>query len=395
MLGEERRAEHEGALTEPASGRLVSPDIRDEFGLETIDMNMGPQHPAMHGLLRLILELDGETVVRCDPVMGYLHRSKEKISENRMYPAVIPITDRLDYFNNMAMEHGYCLAVENLLDVEIPPRAEALRVLMAELSRLMSHIPSIGFLLLELGAFTPILYAFREREPAQNIMEAVTGARMMFHYIRIGGVKADLPEGIPEAMWSYIEGLEKRLQPDFVDLIEGNEIFISRTRGIGKITQEKAVEMGLTGVPLRCTGVEFDVRKHYPYGWYKNLAFDVITDEAGDVEASYRCRIGEVRQSIQMIKQILENLPEGEVMADLGRRIRPNEADGIGRVESARGEYAVHVVSDGSDTPYRVHYRTPCTVNMQLLQEIVPGHYLPDIMPIMGLVDPVSGSWDK
>ena len=394
MLSEERRIER-AALSGRAAGRLANPDVRDEFGLETMDMNMGPQHPAMHGLLRLILELDGETVVRCDPVMGYLHRSKEKISENRMYPAVIPITDRIDYMNNMAMEYGYCLAVEKLLDVEIPPRADAIRALMNELSRIMSHIPSIGFLLLELGAFTPILYAFRERERIQTIMEAVTGARMMFHYIRIGGVKADLPEGIPEQMWEYIEGLEQRLQPDFIDLIEGNEIFIARTRGVGKIAQEKAIEMGLTGVPLRCTGVEFDVRKHYPYGWYKNLDFDVVTDEAGDVEASYRCRIGEVRQSIRMIKQILENLPEGEVMGDMGRRIRPEEGDGIGRVESARGEYAVHVVSDGSDTPYRVHYRTPCTVNMQLLQEIVPGHYLPDIMPIMGLIDPVSGAWDK
>src|SRR3712207_4313223 len=171
MLGEERHTESMSTLGGRTSGRLASPDVRDEFGLETIDMNMGPQHPAMHGLLRLILELDGETVVRCDPIMGYLHRSKEKISENRMYPAVIPITDRLDYFNNMAMEHGYCMAVEDLMGVEIPPRAEALRVLTAELSRLMSHIPSIGFLLLELGAFTPILYAFRERERAQNIME--------------------------------------------------------------------------------------------------------------------------------------------------------------------------------------------------------------------------------
>ena len=395
MLSEERSRTEETGLTEPAAGRLAQPDIRDEFGLETIDMNMGPQHPAMHGLLRLILELDGETVVRCDPVMGYLHRSKEKISENRMYPAVIPITDRIDYMNNMAMEYGYCLAVEKLLDVEIPPRADAIRALMNEFSRIMSHIPSLGFLMLELGAFTPILYAFRERERIQGIMEEVTGARMMFHYIRLGGVKADLPEGMPEQMWEYIEGLESRLQPDFIDLIEGNEIFIARTRNVGKMTPEKAVEMGLTGVPLRCTGVEFDVRKHYPYGWYKNLDFDVVTDEAGDVEASYRCRIGEVRQSISMIKQILQNLPEGEVMGEMGRRIRPTEGDGIGRVESARGEYAVHVVSDGSDTPYRVHYRTPCTVNMQLLQEIVPGHYLPDIMPIMGLIDPVSGAWDK
>jgi NADH-quinone oxidoreductase subunit D len=394
MLSEERRTES-AALSGRASGRLANPDVRDEFGLETLDMNMGPQHPAMHGLLRLILELDGETVVRCDPVMGYLHRSKEKISENRMYPAVIPITDRIDYMNNIAMEYGYVLAVEKLLDAEIPPRADAIRALMNEFGRIMSHIPSIGFLMLELGAFTPILYAFRERERIQNIFEAVTGARMMFHYIRIGGVKADLPEGMPEQMWEYIEGLEQRLQPDFVDLIEGNEIFIARTRGIGKITQEKAVEMGLTGVPLRGTGVEFDVREDYPYGWYKNLDFDVITDTEGDVEASYRVRIGEVKQSIRMIKQILEDLPEGEIMADLGRRIRPAEGDGIGRVESARGEYAVHVVSDGSDTPYRVHYRTPCTVNMQLLQEIVPGHYLPDIMPIMGLIDPVSGAWDK
>ena len=394
MLSEERRTESAN-LSGKASGRLANPDIRDEFGLETLDMNMGPQHPAMHGLLRLILELDGETVVRCDPVMGYLHRSKEKISENRMYPAVIPITDRIDYMNNIAMEYGYVLAVEKLLDAEIPPRADAIRALMNELGRIMSHIPSIGFLMLELGAFTPILYAFRERERIQNIFEAVTGARMMFHYVRIGGVKADLPEDIPQQIWDYIEGLEQRFDSDFVDLIEGNEIFIARTRGVGRITPEKAIEMGLTGVPLRCTGVEFDVRKHYPYGWYKNLDFDVITDEAGDVEASYRVRIAEVRQSIRIVKQILENLPEGEVMADLGRRIRPTEGDGIGRVESARGEFAVHVVSDGSDTPYRVHYRTPCNTNMQLLQEIVPGHYLPDIMPIMGLIDPVSGAWDK
>jgi NADH-quinone oxidoreductase subunit D len=217
MLGEERHTEGI-TLSGRASGRLASPDIRDEFGLETIDMNMGPQHPAMHGLLRLILELDGETVVRCDPVMGYLHRCQEKIAENRMYPAVIPLTDRLDYFANMFNEHGYCLAVEDLLDVEIPPRAEYIRVLMCELMRLASHIPSIGFLMLELGAFTPILYAFRERERIQNIFEAVTGARMMFHYIRIGGVKADLPDGMPEKIWEYVEGLERHFKPDFVGL---------------------------------------------------------------------------------------------------------------------------------------------------------------------------------
>src|ERR687893_1634827 len=221
--------------------------------------------------------------------------------------------------NNMAMEYGYCLAVEKLLDVEIPSRADAIRALMNELSRIMSHIPSIGFLMLELGAFTPILYAFRERERIQTIMEAVTGARMMFHYIRIGGVKADLPEDIPEKIWKYVESLEANLERDFVDLIEGNEIFVARTRDVGKMTQEKAIEMGLTGPPLRCTGVDFDIRRDYPYGWYPNLDFDVITDEAGDVEASYRVRIGEVKQSIRIIKQILEDLPEGEVMADLGR----------------------------------------------------------------------------
>jgi NADH-quinone oxidoreductase subunit D len=395
MLGEERRTEESSTLTQPATDRLVSPDVRDEFGLETIDMNMGPQHPAMHGLLRLILELDGETIVRCDPIMGYLHRCQEKIAENRMYPAVIPMTDRLDYFANMHNEHGYCLAVEDLLEVEIPPRAEYIRVLMCELMRLASHIPSIGFLLLELGAFTPILYAFRERERIQDIFEAVTGARMMFHYIRIGGVKADLPPDIPEKIWGYVESLEKNFKPDFVDLIEGNEIFISRTRGVGKMSQEKAIEMGLTGPPLRCTGVDFDVRRDYPYSVYPELDFDVITDTAGDVEGSYRVRIGECLQSIRIIKQCLEKIPEGEVMADLGRRIRPPEGEGFGRIEGPRGEFAVHIVSDGSDTPYRVHYRDPSFVNMQLLQEVVPGHYLPDIMPIMGLVDPVSGGWDK
>jgi NADH-quinone oxidoreductase subunit D len=396
MLGEQRRMEEEvSALTDPTSSRLVGPDVRDEFGLETIDMNMGPQHPAMHGLLRLILTLDGETIMRCDPIMGYLHRCQEKIAENRMYPAVIPMTDRLDYFANMHNEHGYCLAVEDLLDVEIPPRAEYIRVLMCELMRLASHIPSIGFLLLELGAFTPILYAFRERERIQSIFEAVTGARMMFHYIRIGGVKADLPPDIPQKIWDYVESLELNFKPDFIDLIEGNEIFISRTRGVGQLTQEKAVEMGLTGPPLRCTGVDFDIRRDYAYSVYPELDFDVITDTAGDVEGSYRVRIGECLQSIRIIKQCLEKMPEGEVIADLGRRIRPAEGEGFGRVEGPRGEFAVHVVSDGSDTPYRVHYRDPSFVNMQLLQEIVPGHYLPDIMPIMGLIDPVSGGWDK
>ncbi|MGI9048353.1 MAG: NADH-quinone oxidoreductase subunit D [Rubrobacteraceae bacterium] len=394
MIGEERRTDNV-SLAGRESGRLAAPDIRDEFGLETLDMNMGPQHPAMHGLLRLILELDGETVVRCDPVMGYLHRCQEKIAENRMYPAVIPLTDRLDYFANMHNEHGYCLAVEDLLDVEIPPRAEYIRVLMCELMRLASHIPSIGFLLLELGAFTPILYGFRERERIQSIFEAVTGARMMFHYIRIGGVKADLPEDIPEKIWEYIAGLEERFQSDFVDLIEGNEIFVSRTRGIGKMTGEKALEMGLTGPPLRCTGVDFDIRRDYPYSVYPELDFDVITDDAGDVEAAYRVRIKECLQSIRLIKQTLEKMPEGEVMADMGRRLRPPEGEGFGRVESPRGEFSVHVVSDGSDTPYRVHYRDPSFANMQLLQEVIPGHYLPDIMPIMGLIDPVSGGWDK
>lgn len=395
MLERERVDYLDHTVTGRQSGRLAQPDVRDEFGLEALDMNMGPQHPAMHGLLRLILELDGETVVRCDPVMGYLHRCQEKIAENRMYPAVIPLTDRLDYFANLHNEHGYVLAVEDLLGTEIPPRAEAIRVLMAELMRLASHMPSIGFVMLELGAFTPILYAFRERERIQNIFEAVTGARMMFHYFRIGGVKADLPPGITEQIWEYVEHFEERFQPDLVDLIQGNEIFVGRTRGVGTLTQEGALEMGLTGPPLRCTGIDFDIRRDYPYSWYDRVEFDVITDEAGDVEASYRVRVKECLESIKIIKQILEMIPEGEVMADMGRRIRPPEGEGFGRVEGARGEFAVHVVSDGSDRPYRVHYRDPSFVNMQLLQEIVPGHYLPDIMPIMGLIDPVSGGWDK
>jgi NADH-quinone oxidoreductase subunit D len=394
MLEQERVAES-AALSGLATERLTNPYLRDEFGLETIDLNVGPQHPAMHGLLRLILELDGETVVRCDTVMGYLHRCQEKIAENRMYPAVIPLTDRLDYFANMHMEHGYCLAVEDLLDIEIPPRADAIRVLMCELMRLASHLPSTGFLMLELGAFTPILYAFRERERIQTIFEAVTGARMMFHYLRIGGVKADLPADIPERIWEYVESLEANLQKDFVDLIEGNEIFIARTRGVGRMSQEKAVEIGVTGPALRCTGVDFDIRRDYPYSWYPNVEFDVITDTGGDVEAGYRVRIGEIKQSIRIVKQVLEKLPEGAVMGDVSRRIRPPEGEGFGRVESPRGEFAVHVVSDGSDVPYRVHYRDPSFVNMQLLQEILPGHYLPDVVAIMGLIDPVSGGWDK
>lgn len=396
MLGEESKL-RKGAptLSGRVSARLANPDIRDEFGLEAMDMNMGPQHPAMHGLLRLILELDGETVVRCDPVMGYLHRSQEKIAENRMYPQIVPLTDRLDYFANMHNEHGYVLAVEDLLDTEIPPRAEYIRVLMCELMRLASHIPSIGFLMLELGAFTPILYAFREREKIQTFFEAICGARMMFHYLRIGGVKADLPPGMEEKIFEYVDGLEERFQKDLVELVTGSEIYVARTKGIGRMSPEQALEIGVTGPALRGTGVDFDIRRDYPYSVYSELDFDVITDEAGDVAASYRVRIGEVFESIKIIKQVLEKMPGGAVMADMGRRIRPAEGDGFGRVESPRGEFAVHVVSDGTDSPYRVHYRDPSFCNMQLLQEIVPGHYLSDIMPIMGLLDPVSGGWDK
>jgi NADH-quinone oxidoreductase subunit D len=394
MLSEERKNET-AALSGTASDRLARPDIRSEFGLETMDMNMGPQHPAMHGLLRLILELDGETVMRCDPVMGYLHRCQEKIAENRMYPAVIPMTDRLDYFANIHNEHGYVLAVEDVLEAEIPPRAEYIRVLMSELMRLASHIPSIGFLMLELGAFTPILYAFRERERIQNFLEAITGARMMFHYFRIGGVKADLPPGILEEISEYLDGLEGRFQTDVVELVTGSEIYVARTEGVGKMTPEQALDIGVTGPALRGTGVDFDIRRDYPYSVYPELDFDVVTDDAGDVAASYRVRIGEVYQSIRIIRQVIEKMPEGAVMADLGRRLRPKEGDGFGRVESPRGEFAVHVVSDGSDSAYRVHYRDPSFCNMQLLQEVVPGHYLPDIMPIMGLIDPVSGGWDK
>ena len=266
---------------------------------------------------------------------------------------------------------------------------------MCELMRIASHIPSLGFLMLELGAFTPILYGFRERERIQTIFEAVTGARMMFHYIRIGGVKADLPPDIPQKIWDYIETLEANYQSDFVDLVQGNEIFISRTRNVGKMTQEKALDMSLTGPPLRCTGVDYDIRRDYPYSIYNELDFDVITEDAGDVEASYKVRVREILESIKLIKQTLEKMPEGEVMGDVGRRIRPSEGEGFSRIESPRGEFGVHVVSDGSDTPYRVHYRDPSFCNMQLLQEIIPGHYLPDIMPIMGLIDPVSGGWDK
>ncbi|WP_119068297.1 NADH-quinone oxidoreductase subunit D [Rubrobacter indicoceani] len=396
MLGEERKL-REGAptLSGRVSARLANPDIRDEFGLEAMDMNMGPQHPAMHGLLRLILELDGETVVRCDPVMGYLHRCQEKIAENRMYPQIVPLTDRLDYLAGMMNEHGYCLAVEDLLDVEIPPRAEYLRVLVSELMRLASHIPSVGFLMLELGAFTPILYAFREREQIQSYFEAICGARMMFHYIRIGGVKADVPEGLLEEIYEYVDGLGARFQADLVELVVGNEIYISRTKGVGMMTPEQAVEIGVTGPPLRGTGVGFDSRRDYPYSVYPELDFDVITDDAGDVAASFRVRIKEVFESIKIIKQVIEKMPEGAVLGDTGRRLRPKEGDGFGRVESPRGEFAVHVVSDGSDSPYRVHYRDPSFANMMLLQEVIPGHYLPDIMPIMGMIDPVSGGWDK
>jgi NADH-quinone oxidoreductase subunit D len=395
MLGEEPRTEEHRALTEPATDRLVRPDVRDEFGLETIDMNMGPQHPAMHGLLRLILTLDGETIMRCDPIMGYLHRCQEKIAENRMYPAVIPMTDRLDYFANMHNEHGYCLAVEDLLEAEIPPRAEAIRVLMCELMRLASHIPSIGFLMLELGAFTPILYAFRERERIQNIFEAVTGARMMFHYLRIGGVKDDLPAGwidesirVMRKIYKFCDQME--------ELLLGNEIFQQRTRGVGIIPAELAQFYGLSGANLRASGVDWDLRrdKDMPMAW-KHADFKVITHTDGDSFARTWCRLQEIRESTKIITQLLDDLPSGPIMAKVPRIIKVPEGEAYVATENPLGEMGYYVVSKGDLGPFRVKIRTASFSNVSITPWLLKGVYVPDIIAILGSLYFILGDIDR
>jgi NADH-quinone oxidoreductase subunit D len=368
---------------------------------QTMQINIGPQHPSTHGVFRMDVTLDGETVVRLKPVMGYLHRNHEQIAENMSYTATMPYTDRLDYFNSMSNNFGYSLAVEKLASIDVPERANYIRVIMAELTRIVNHISVIGFLLNDLGAFfTPVLYAFRERERILDIFEEVSGARMMCNYFRFGGVKYDVSPEIIAKIKGIIEKLPAFLD-EFEALLSKNEILCMRCQNVGILPADLAVNAGITGPMLRASGVNYDVRKADGYSIYPRFSFKVPLGKKGDVYDRYYVRLLEMRESLKILQQALKDIPSGEIASKKyaafsknHRNFKPPVGEAYGRVEAPKGELGFYVVSDGSNQPWRYHVRAPSFINLTILEDMCLGEKIADAIVILGSVDIVLGEVD-
>lgn len=363
---------------------------------ELVEVNMGPQHPSTHGVFRMKLALDGENIIQLKPIMGYLHRNHEKIGERNSYLMNFPYTDRLDYITSMSNNHGYAIAVEKLLGLEVPERAEYLRVIMCELTRVVSHLWSMGFLINDMGAFfTPMLYALQERELVLDLFEMVSGSRMMCNYMRFGGVAHDLtPEFYPTAEHLINERLP-RLVDELNKYLTTNEIVMERSQNIGVITKEEAIAYSTSGPILRGSGVNYDVRKHDPYSIYDRFDFNVVTQEAGDVYARYLVRLGEVYESLNILKQAMKDLPEGDIIAKKQWNVIVPAGESYGRVESPKGELSYYIVSEKGSNPYRYHVRSPSFINLTCLEKMCQGHMVADAVVILGSLDIVLGEVDR
>lgn len=365
---------------------------------ERILVNMGPQHPSTHGVFRMIIAIEGENVVGLEPEMGYLHRCHEKIGERNTYIMNIPFTDRLDYISSMSNNLGYVLAVEKLMGIQVPERAEYIRVIMAEFTRIISHFIAVGFLFNDLGAyFTPALYGMRERELILDLFEGVSGSRMMCNYMRFGGVFADLPEGWIERARELVWNRLPRVMEEFENLLSGNEIFLTRTRGTGVLTREEAIAYSMAGPMLRASGVPYDLRKVAPYSIYDRFEFDVCSRPEGDVWARFRVRMDEIYQSLRILKQAIEQLPEGPIMPPGKKQyqVRVPAGEAYSRIEGPKGELGFFVVSDGKPNPYRYHVRAPTFINLTSLEKMTIGHKVADAVVILGAIDIVLGEVDR
>jgi NADH-quinone oxidoreductase subunit D len=363
---------------------------------ESVEMlvNMGPQHPSTHGVFRMVLHVDGELITDVESHIGYLHRGSEKLCEGEQYHQIVTLFDRLDYISNFCNELVFCRAVEKLMAVEVPERAEYIRVLLCELNRIASHLLFLGTFGLDAGAMTPIMFAFQAREKIQSVFEAVSGARMMHNFFRIGGVKEDLPNNFHTLISDLIPTLRKDIE-ECDRLLTYNEIFIARTKGIGVIQADQAIDYGLTGPCLRASGIPYDVRKTKPYSVYDQFEFDVPVGEDGDCWERYYVRLEEMYQSLRIVEQALNRIPEGPI-STMGRRlIRPPKGDVYVRSENPRGEIGVYLVSDGSDKPYRVKVRPPSFSNLSALGELVKGEWIADAVVILGSLDIVLGEVDR
>jgi len=357
-------------------------------------INLGPQHPSTHGVLRVVLKIEGEKIIDLDPVLGYLHRGVEKLCENADYHQAICYTDPLEYISSLFMELAPVMAFEKLLDLEAPRRAQYIRVLTCELNRVASHALFMGWLALDLGGLTPLLYAFVERDEIVEMLAAQTGQRMLFNYFRIGGVNGDLNHDFMSRLGDWMSRALKQVEAN-QRLLNENEIFLKRTKGLGVVDRGTALRLGMTGPSLRASGVPYDVRRAHPYLVYPELAFDVPTREEGDTYARYLIRLDEIKQSIHMIDQCLHKMPDGPVMAKIPRLIRPRPGRAFAAIESPRGQYACYAISDGTDQPFRMHLHDPSFVNLQAMGVVLPGNLIADTMAIMASLDPIMGGVDK
>ena len=362
---------------------------------ETFMINAGPQHPSTHGVFRMRFILDGEVIQDVEPVFGYLHRGIEKMAEGLTYTQDIVFTDRLDYLASMTNNQAYVLSVEKLAGIQVPERAEYLRVIMAELMRISSHLMAVGFLLNDLGAFlTPLLYMYREREKILDLFDMVCGQRLTYNYMRIGGVSQDIPEEFLPALKKYIDSLPGFIK-EYDQLLATNEILLIRTKNVGILTKESAINYSTAGPVLRGSGVKWDIRKADPYSVYDRFQFEIPTGTKGDVYDRYRVRIEEMYQSIKIIKQAMEQLPHGEIMAKVPRILRPPKGEAYGHIEGPKGELGFYLVSDGSTNPYRLHVRPPSLINLTPLREMLIGVKIADAMAIFGSIDICVGEVDR
>ena len=389
------------------------------FTGETMLLNMGPQHPSTHGVLRLLLELDGEIIVTCLPDVGYLHTGVEKNMEAKTYEKALVMTDRLDYLNNMGNNLVYCMAIEKLCELDVPPRAEYIRVIIAELQRINSHLVWLGTHVLDLGATSLLLYAFRDREHILDMFEMVSGQRMMGSYIRPGGVWRDLTDDFIPALRKFIDYLPRKLD-DYERLLDQNPLWLDRTKNIGVLKPEDAIKWSVTGPSLRGSGINFDIRKAMPYSVYDQFEFEVPLGTNGDVYDRYRVRMQEMRQSLRILDQAVKGLPKGPFRSNNRKFVPPPRAE-LGRsmeavihhfklwtegfnvpkgevyvrTESPHGELDVFLVGDGGPKPYRVHFRTPSFINLQALGVVAQGYMVSDLVAIIGSIDIVLGDCDR
>ncbi|MGD8190340.1 NADH-quinone oxidoreductase subunit D [Brevibacillus ginsengisoli] len=365
-------------------------------GLRTEEMllNVGPQHPSTHGVFRLVVKIDGETIKEATPVIGYLHRGTEKLAENLNYTQIIPYTDRLDYLSSMTNNYVLCHAVETMMGLEIPEKAEFLRVIVMELNRIASHMVWWGTYLLDIGAMSPFLFAFRDREMILGLFNELCGARLTYNYMRVGGVKWDAPAGWIEKAKEFVQYFKKEL-PNYHQLVSGNEIFIHRITGIGKYDRETALNHSLSGVMLRCTGEKWDLRKDEPYSIYNRFEFDVPTATEGDCMSRYQLRLAEMEQSLRILEQALDQFPEeGEIMGKAPKVLRPPAGETYVRIEAPRGEIGVYISSQGKDKPWRLKLRRPSFNNLQILPSLLVGENMANMIAILGSIDIVLGEVD-